>query len=111
MKGYESRPENVQWALERWEEGTGRRVDRQTADLIEIILPEQREILAADVRRVKVGPAYTNRNGVHERDVAAEKLGRTMVLTCANVVAGKFDVKHEGNIDGRPVEDVELPSL
>lgn len=110
MSRYANRPENVQWALERWEEATGRRVDRQTADLIEIILREQREMLAADVRKIRVGPAYTNRNGVHERDVAAEALGRTMVITCANLVAGKFDLRStQEEIGGRPVED--LPAL
>lgn len=108
---YTQHPEHVRWALKRWEQATGRRVDEPTAMMIEEILLEHRQILAEQVQKINMGEAYTSRNGFHERDIAAEKLGRSVVLTCAAMVSGKFGlVPRKTTQGGRPIEDV-VPGL
>jgi hypothetical protein len=114
MSKYGRYPEHARWALERWEADTGQPVDSDTAHLIVDILLEHREILSEQVRQIKVGEIYRTSGLIRERDVTAEKFGRTMVASCANLVKGKFGLtgRREARpemMSGRPIE--ELPEL
>lgn len=114
LNEYGRYPEHARWALKRWEEETGQSVDPDTAACLVDILLEHREILSEQVLQIKVGPVYKSDGRIRERDIAAEKFGRTMVVSCANLVLGKFGLTGRRDprpemMGGRPIE--ELPGL
>jgi hypothetical protein len=105
-------PEHARWALKLWRD----RVAGDDLDAVEVIaiveiLEKHREILAGYVQNIHVREVYKTANGIRERDIRAEQMGRSYINICAAMVRGKFGMvpKQKVRFKGRDIDDVMLP--